>query len=175
MFEEEYKQKMKQLREKQAVTDMIPPVPQQNPGRRMPWGEREFPELPPGAVSQKLMSSMCPPTGHIWNNWKGRGWAAHLEAETKTEFPRISEPWDKNAPGNRATDPQSLEKGRQEAGRIVLRRPWRQYCKWKVIELSDCPVKNLCTEGATLADGSEEESDEEASEDDDDDDEEDDV
>ena len=160
---------MKQLREKQAVTDMIPPVPQQNPGRRMPWGESKFPELPAGAVSQKQLSRMRPPTGHIWNNWKGRGWMAHLEAETKSEFPRISEPWTTHAP-NRARDPQSLEKGRQLAGIIVLRRLWGQYCKWKVIELSDGPVKNLFPEGATLADGSEEESDEEASEDDDDDD-----
>ena len=88
---------------------------------------------------------------------------AHLEAETKAEFPRIKEFWAIHAP-NRARDPVSLEKGRQLAAIIVLRRLWRQYCKWKVIEVSDCPVKNLFTEGATFADGSEEESDEEASE-----------
>ena len=122
MFEEEYKQKMKQLREKQAVTDMIPPVPQQNPGRRMPWGERTFPPLPEGAVTQKKLSKMCPPTGHIWNNWKGRSWSAHLEAETSREFKRIQEPWELHAP-KRATDPDSLEKGRQLAAIIVLRKP----------------------------------------------------
>ena len=85
---------------------------------------------------------------------------AHLECETKEEFGRIKEPWDTNAP-DRATDPESLEKGRQIAAIIVLKRLWRQYFKWQALSVSDCPVANLFSEEATMEETETEEEDEE--------------
>lgn len=174
MFEEEYTRKLQELRAKQLVNDLLPSAPQGGGAApKMPWGAREFPELPSGAITQKAADKMKPPTAKVWNNWKGRAWRGHLQALTKYEFPRISEPWDLHGV-KRVRGGESLAAGKRMAAVTLLRRLWRQYCKWKSLKLSCCPVKNLFPEGATLKvdnDGKDEEEEESAEEEDEEEDE----
>eukprot|EP00959_Pyramimonas_sp_CCMP1952_P048871 1020911-Pyramimonas_sp.AAC.1 len=78
--------------------------------------------VPEGALTQPQLARMCPPEGHIWNDWTNGAWAGHLKPH-----PRAHAPW---AMGHRAA---ALE---------VLRTLWLQYF-WPDTPASECPVKGL--------------------------------
>ena len=80
--------------------------------------------VPADAILQPQAARMCPPRGHIWNNWKGAAWCGHLPP-----YARISSLW--------------AVYGHREACLTVLRAMWRRWLADNEMAIERCPVAGL--------------------------------
>lgn len=80
--------------------------------------------VPAGSIDQPQAARMCPPTAHVWNNWKGAAWCGHLPG-----YERVTASW--------------AVFGHKEACLNVLRGMWTRWLDDNDLANSACPVKGL--------------------------------
>eukprot|EP00972_Heterocapsa_arctica_P051711 7608114-Heterocapsa_arctica.AAC.1 len=91
-FRECYTEKKKCMADAKAVVAAAEAGAKKK-GKKMPVVEDPFKAarilalVPDGSILQTEASKMCPPGGHIWNNWKDGAWCAHMPP-----YPRVSAP-----------------------------------------------------------------------------------